>query len=190
MSDNDRLEKYYNFVQDSVVYIHDKFDWGISKHVIPDFKNLINYHKTLKKGKIIIDICSYGGYVDILSELLSLVEIAKAKGIIVETRAMSMAHSCGSILLASGTPGHRYASPLTRVLVHHASTYSSASTDIQLQREYDTAKRINVLLKQLLQKYTTIPVKSLTAMLSDDSYYVYGEDLLKFGIVDEFTYEL
>lgn len=184
------LTKYYNFVKDGVVYIHGNFDDGISKHVIPEFKELIEDRIHKRNSKITIDICSNGGYVSILSELLALVEIAKANDIIIETRAMSMAHSCGSYLLISGTPGHRYASPLTRILVHHARTGSHATTDIQLDREYATAKHINTLLKQLLNKYTKIPAKTLTAMLSDDSFYVYGEDLIDFGIVDEFTYEL
>jgi len=187
---SDHLNKYYNFVKDGIVYIHGEFDDGVSKHVIPDFKELIKSQMQLKAGHIVIDIASIGGYVYILAELLALVEIAKDTGIIVETRAMSTAHSCGSILLASGTPGHRCASPWTKVLVHHASTYSRASTDIQLNREYDSAKHINELLKQFLQKYTKIPAKTLIQMLSDDSFYVYGEDLINFGIVDEFTYDL
>ena len=186
----DKLEKYYNFIEDDVVYIHGSFDEGISKHVIPAFKKLISEKLPLTQKIIIIDICSNGGYVYILSELLALIEYAKEQGIIIETRAMSTAHSCGAVLLASGTRGHRYASPMTRVLVHHVQTYTQASTDSQLTREYDNAKHIAVLMKDLMKKYTDIPAKELTAMLSDDSYYVYGDDLIKYGIVDEFTYKV
>lgn len=187
---NDELEKYYNFVKDNVVYIHGSFDEGISKQVIPAFKKLITDKMALVEKIIVIDICSNGGYVYILSELLALIEYAKEQGITIETRAMSTAHSCGSILLASGTKGHRFASPMTRVLVHHVQTYTQASTDTQLTREYENAKYIAVLMKDLMKKYTNIPAKELDAMLSDDSYYVYGEDLIKFGIVDEFAYKV
>jgi len=187
----DDLKKYYNFVKDDVVYIHGEFDEGISKHVIPEFKALINNRLKMKNcGRIVIDICSNGGYIYILSELLALIEIAKEGGIIIETRAMSTAHSCGSILLAAGTVGHRIGSPMTQVLVHHVNIYTQSATDKQLDREYVKAKHLNEMMKGLLKRYTKIPTKTLTEMLDDDSYYVYGEDLIKFGIIDKLAYEV
>lgn len=186
----EELENYYNFVRNDTVYIHDDIDSGISKHVIPAFKKLIEHESKLCAPKIVIDIASSGGYIYIMGELLALIEAAKEEDIIVETRAMSEAHSCASILLASGTPGHRYASPMTRVLVHHAQQGNNTSTGIQLDREYNNAKHVNKVMEGLLKKYTKIPAKTLTAMLSDDCFYVYGKDLVKFGIVDEFSYEL
>jgi len=190
MADEFKLDTYYNFVKDNVVYIHDEFDWGISKHVLHDFKKLIDEKSPLTEGRITIDVCSNGGYVAMLSELLALVELAKEKDIIIETRAMSMAHSCGSILLASGTKGHRSASPLTKVLVHHPTSYNISATGEQLEREYARTKFLNATFKQLLERYTTIPKKKMDEMLEDDSYYVYGDDLIKFGIVDKFEYQL
>lgn len=189
--DDDSEDGFYcNFVKDHIIYIHGDFDCGISKHVIPLFKQEITRQKQFKDQKIVIDISSTGGHISMLAELVALIEMAKSDGIIIETRAMSHAHSCGSILLASGTVGHRFVSPMTRVLVHHTRHWYDTSTDTQIEREYEHAKHVSQIMKKLLQRYTKIPAKILTAMLADDSYYVFGDDLIKFGIADKFAYEL
>jgi ATP-dependent Clp protease, protease subunit len=66
-------------------------------------------------------IDSYGGYVDALSAMLDVMLSFPGK---VATICMGKAMSCGSILLACGENGMRYASPNSRVLVHQISSMS------------------------------------------------------------------
>ena len=133
----------------------------------------------MKEGKIIFDICSPGGYIQVLSELLALIKQAKEAGIIVETRSMSVAASCGAMLLVAGTEGHRYGSSYLQVLVHHSTQWSVTSTDEQIERDVNRRKFQNTWLRKHLEDSTNIPKKELDAMLSDDGYYVYGDNLLK-----------
>lgn len=179
-----------NFVRDNIVYIHGDFDDTITTDVLHPLRKLIASVEKLKDPKIIVDIASNGGYVYVLAELIAILEGAKKKGIIVETRAMSHAHSCGAVLLMSGTKGHRHVSPLTYVLVHHASGGSYHSTDKQLVREFERAEHLNAMLRKLIEKYSKVPKKELDEMLIDDSYYVFGEKLVKFGIADTISYEV
>ena len=189
MSDEESNDKL-NFVKNGVVYIHGDFDYSISSDVIPDFKKLIESQKKLKNGKIVIDINSPGGYISVLSDLLALVELAKKEDIIIETRSMAAAHSCGALLLMSGTKGHRYVSPLSYVLVHHATTYSRSSTDTQLQRDFDRHQHLNKIMRKIINNYADIPTKELNKMLDDDNYYVYDDKLIEFGIADKLAYEI
>lgn len=188
MSKDDKKE--YNFVKDEVIYIHGDFDHSILRNVIPDFKKLISQQEKLRNGKIIIDIHSNGGYINVLADLLALVEQAKSKDIKVYTRSMAAAHSCGAVLLMSGTKGCRSVGPFSRVLVHHATQYTRSSTDLQLQREVEQATHLNKILRQAILSYTNLTQRKMDEMFNDDSYYVYGEDLVDFGIADTFEYTL
>lgn len=179
-----------NFVADNVVYIHGEFDETITTEVIHQFRELIANQAMVKESIIIIDINSPGGLVSYLSELIALVEEAKALGITIQTRAMSEAHSCGAMLLMSGSPGMRLVSPFTQVLVHHATSGFIHSTDKQLERNVARAKHTNDMIEKLLKRYTKIPKKTMTEMLSDDSYYVTGKELIDLGIADLLLYDL
>ncbi|MFA5024150.1 MAG: ATP-dependent Clp protease proteolytic subunit [Patescibacteria group bacterium] len=65
---------------------------------------------------VIID--SYGGYCDSLLSMLDCLLNYPGK---IATITMGKAMSCGSILLACGSAGMRYASPNSRVMVHNVS---------------------------------------------------------------------
>lgn len=178
-----------NFINDNTVYIHGAFDENVSK-LLHQIKRIIKRQSEYKHAKIIFDISSNGGYVYVLFELLALIEEAKKLGVIVETRSMSTANSCGAILLMSGTVGHRYGSPLSYVLIHHPIGGFTHSTEKQLERTVAQSQHLNKTMKKLIQKYSNIPAKELEEMLCDDSYYIYGDKLLKYGIIDHITFKI
>jgi ATP-dependent protease ClpP protease subunit len=125
-----------NFIENDIVFIYGKFDDTISTHVIPGFFDLVKNESKKKDGKIVIDINSHGGYTRILYQLLAIIENAKSKGVIVETRALGVAMSCGSILAASGTKGNRFISENTTHLCHLGSSGFRVYTDTQLDRAF------------------------------------------------------
>ena len=65
---------------------------------------------------IIID--SYGGYVH---SLISMVDMIQNLQKPVVTIALGKAMSCGSVLLACGTKGYRYAANSSRIMIHDVS---------------------------------------------------------------------
>jgi ATP-dependent Clp endopeptidase proteolytic subunit ClpP len=70
---------------------------------------------------VVIRVDSPGGSVYALNRMLGAVETLKEQGVTVVTMCNGIAMSCGSILLAMGSKGHRYASKHSRVLVHQIS---------------------------------------------------------------------
>lgn len=184
MTNKDNQEKILNFVSDEILYIHGDFDYTISQHVIPAFYQLIEREKNKKEGKIIIDINSCGGLTQYLHQLLGMVEKAKKENIIIETRALSYAMSCGSMLACSGTNGHRFISETTTHLCHLGSGGVYAKNDIELERQSDFLKEHFNFVRKTYKKYAKIP--DLNKIIKDDSLYITGQKIIDWGLADKF----
>lgn len=97
-------------------------------------------------------VASYGGAVCGLFEMLSAIEDAKARGVIVATYSPSHAMSCGSLLLAAGTKGHRYAADLAEIMVHQVSSFEGGkATDLVASTA--EVERLNDLILSRLSAY-------------------------------------
>lgn len=177
-------ELWLNRVEDNMVYIHGDFDTDINVRVLPCLINLIEKESGKKDGKIVFDIDSRGGYADVLKILLTHVEKAKSLGVIVETRCFSKAYSCGSMLAASGTKGHRFIGEFAEHLCHLGSGGLIAETDKQLDRQSERLKRHFDFVRSLYKKYAKIP--NLDNVIADDCYFISGKDIIDFGLADKF----
>ena len=101
----------------------------------------------------------------------------------VSTVCVGQAASMGSLLLAAGAKGKRYALPNARVMVHQPSGGAQGqATDIEIQ-----AREILTLRKRLNEIYvfhTGQPIGAIESKLERDSY-MSAQEARDFGIVDE-----
>ena len=101
----------------------------------------------------------------------------------VSTVCIGQAASMGSLLLAAGAHGKRYALPNARVMVHQPSGGAQGqATDIEIQ-----AREILTLRKRLNEIYvhhTGQKLEAIEAKLERDSY-MSAQEALDFGIVDQ-----
>ena len=101
----------------------------------------------------------------------------------VSTVCIGQAASMGSLLLAAGAEGQRYALPNARIMVHQPSGGAQGqATDIEIQ-----AKEILSLRKRLNEIYvehTGQKIDTIEQALERDRYMT-PEDAKDFGIVDE-----
>ena len=101
----------------------------------------------------------------------------------VSTLCIGMAASMGSLLLAGGHAGMRYALPNARILVHQPSGgFQGQASDIERHAEdiVKMKRRLNeIYVKHTGQNYETIE-RTL-----DRDYFMTAEDAQKFGIVDK-----
>lgn len=177
-----------NFVVGSDIYILGVFDEDINQYVIPKFYSLIKSEVEKKKPKITIHINSQGGYAAVLDALVSLVELAKSHGILVETIVTGMAYSCGSMLAIIGTKGHRYISEYSEHLVHLGSGGARVTTTLQLARNSDYLKRHFERLIAHYKKYSNVP--KLREHMKDDDFYIPSDMCIKWGLADKFLSEM
>src|SRR5579859_4042574 len=77
-----------------------------------------------------IYINSYGGQIDTLFAMLDIIQASHKP---VATIASGVAMSCGAVLLASGTPGYRFAGPNAQIMIHQVSGASMGKlSDIEV----------------------------------------------------------
>ncbi len=100
----------------------------------------------------------------------------------VSTVCIGQAASMGSLLLAAGAPGKRYALPNSRVMVHQPSGGAQGqAADIEIQaREILTLRH---QLNEIYRRHTGQSLESIEAKLERDTY-MSAEEAQAFGIVD------
>ena len=101
----------------------------------------------------------------------------------VSTVCIGQSASMGSLLLASGARGKRYALPNARVMVHQPSGGAQGqATDIEIQaREILTLRK---RLNEIYVRHTGQPLEAIERKLERDTY-MSAEEAREFGIVDE-----
>jgi ATP-dependent Clp protease protease subunit len=101
----------------------------------------------------------------------------------VSTLCVGQAASMGSLLLAAGDTGKRYALPNSRVMIHQPmGGFQGQATDIEIH-----AKEILYLrarLNEILAKHTGKPVETI-ARDTERDFFMSGQDAVKYGIVDK-----
>ena len=101
----------------------------------------------------------------------------------VSTVCIGQAASMGSLLLAAGAKGKRYALPNARVMVHQPSGGAqgqAADIEIQAREILYTRKRLN----EIYARHTGQSMDSIERTLERDSY-MSADESRQFGIVDE-----
>ena len=100
----------------------------------------------------------------------------------IQTFCIGSAASMGSILLAAGTPGKRYALPNSRIMIHQPwGGVKGTARDIELQ-----AKEINYLknkLTTILCEETNQPQQKVYNDLDRD-YWMSAEEAVAYGLID------
>ncbi len=101
----------------------------------------------------------------------------------VSTLCVGQAASMGSLLLAAGEPGMRFALPNARIMVHQPSGgYQGQVTDILIHaREVESLKR---RLNEIYEKHTGKDYKAIEEALERDNFMT-AEGAKAFGIVDQ-----
>ncbi|MCK4322975.1 MAG: ATP-dependent Clp protease proteolytic subunit, partial [Armatimonadetes bacterium] len=92
------------------------------------------------------------------------------------------AASISAVLLAAGQPGHRYALPYSRVLIHQPwGQMAGQATDIQIQAE--EILRLREWVNNIIAEVTGQPMDKIQQDTERD-YYMDAEQALEYGIVD------
>ena len=101
----------------------------------------------------------------------------------VSTICLGQAASMGSVLLAAGAKGKRYALPYSRIMIHQPlGGAQGQSTDIQIQAR--EILRIRDILTEILKEHTGQSVETLTADTERDNF-MSAVEAKNYGLIDE-----
>ncbi|MCE5217153.1 ATP-dependent Clp protease proteolytic subunit [bacterium] len=101
----------------------------------------------------------------------------------VHTWCIGQAASMAAVLLAAGDPGHRYALPYSRVLIHQPwGGVQGQAADIQIQAE--EILRVRKWLNEILARHTNQPLSRIEKDTDRDKYMT-ALEAVEYGIVDQ-----
>ncbi len=101
----------------------------------------------------------------------------------VHTYAVGVTASMGTVLLASGDAGHRYALPHATVHMHPAGGSAQGyAPDVEIQ--YKELKRVEDLLHELLSKHTGQTAEQIASDFERDRFMT-AEEAVEYGLVDQ-----
>jgi len=101
----------------------------------------------------------------------------------IATYAVGVTASMGTVLLAAGTKGYRYALPHATVHMHPAGGSTQGyAPDVEIQ--YKELKRIEDLLHNLIAHHTGQPVEQISADFDRDRFMT-AEEAIEYGLVDQ-----
>lgn len=131
------------------------------------------------KRDIFLYINSPGGVVTSGLAIYDTMQFIKPK---VSTLCVGQAASMGSLLLAAGEAGHRYALPNARVMLHQPSGgFQGQASDIQ--RHAEDILKVKRRLNEIYEKHTGKDYDTIEKTLDRD-HFMSAEEARAFGIVD------
>ncbi|RMD50162.1 MAG: ATP-dependent Clp endopeptidase proteolytic subunit ClpP [Alphaproteobacteria bacterium] len=130
--------------------------------------------------EIAMYINSPGGVVTSGLAIYDTMQYIKPK---VSTLVIGQAASMGSLLLAAGEKGMRFALPNSRIMVHQPSGgFQGQATDIALHAE--EILKLKDRLNRIYVKHTGQPLEKVEAALERDNF-MSPEQARDFGLIDE-----
>ena len=102
----------------------------------------------------------------------------------VSTICVGMAASMGSVLLASGEKGKRFATPNSEILIHQpliSGGLSGQTTEIKIHADHMVRTREK--LNRILSERTGQPLEIINKDTERDNYMT-AEEALKYGLID------
>ena len=101
----------------------------------------------------------------------------------ISTTAVGVTASFGTVLLAAGTKGRRYALPHATIHMHQPlGGAQGQATDIEIQAKQ--ILRLKALLLGIIAKHTNQPLEVIERD-SDRDYYLEAKQAVEYGLVDQ-----
>lgn len=157
-------------------------DGPIDAHTASIVTAQLLFLESKSKDDITMYINSPGGSV---TDGLAIYDTMQYIGCDVATIVTGMAASMGSVLLAAGAAGKRYALPNAQVMIHQpliSGGLSGQCTDIKIHA--DNLVKTRDKLESILSKHSGTAIETVHQACERDNY-LSAEEALKFGLIDK-----
>ncbi len=168
---------FSRLLKERIIFVTGPVHDGMAALVVAQ---LLHLEAENPKKEISMYINSPGGVVTSGLSIYDTMQYIRPK---VSTLVVGQAASMGSLLLAAGEPGMRYALPNARIMVHQPSGgFQGQATDIMIHAE-ETLK-LKRRLNEIYVKHTGQKLKDVEAALERDNF-MSPEEAKAFGLIDE-----
>lgn len=168
---------YSRLLKDRIIFIGEPIDDNFANLIIAQ---LLFLEAEDPEKDINLYVHSPGGMVTAGLAIYDTMQYIKPA---IATICVGQAASMGSLLLAAGTKGKRYALPNARIMIHQPSGgFQGQATDISIQAE--EIIKIRKRLDEILAKHSGQPVDKVHSD-SERDYFMSAEEAQAYGLVDE-----
>lgn len=168
---------YSRLLQDRIVFLGGPIDDTVANLVIAQ---LLFLQSQDAKREIAFYINSPGG---VVTAGLAIYDTMRFLSCPIATYCIGQAASMGSVLLAAGTKGKRYALPHARIMIHQPLGGAEGQcTDIQIQAA--EIQRMKQTLNEILSRHTGQPLERIFADTDRDNF-MSAEQAVAYGLVDQ-----
>ena len=168
---------YSRLLNDRIIFLGQPVDAPIANLIVAQ---LLHLESQDPDKDISIYINSPGGEITGLFAIYDTMQYIKPD---VSTICIGQAASAAAVLLASGTPGKRYALPHARILIHQPHGGASGqAVDIELQAK--EIVRMRELLDSILAHHTGQTVEKISHD-TDRDFIMSAPEAKEYGMVDE-----
>ena len=168
---------YSRLLKERIIFIGTAIDDNVANLIIAQLLFLQSEDAT---KDISVYVNSPGGSVTAGLAIYDTMQFVKPD---VCTYCLGQAASMGSLLLAAGAKGKRFALPYSRIMIHQPwGGAQGTASDISIQAE--EILRMKKTLTQLLAKHSEKPYEKVLADCDRD-YFMSAEEAKAYGLVDE-----
>lgn len=168
---------YSRLLEDRVIFLWDAIDSHVANTVIAQ---LLFLEKQDPKGTITMYVNTPGWHV---TAGLAIYDTMQYISCPVSTVSIGLSASMGSIILAGGTKGKRYALPHSEIMIHQPLGGAEwQATDIRLAAEHII--KTGVRLYKILAKHTGKTVEQVEKDCDRDNFMT-SEEALKYWLIDK-----
>jgi ATP-dependent Clp protease, protease subunit len=168
---------YSRLLRERIVFIGTPIDDQIANLVVAQ---LIHLESDDPDKDIAIYINSPGGQVYAGLAIYDTMQFIKPQ---VQTICVGIAMSMGSLLLAGGAHGKRFALPNSRILIHQPSGgFQGQATDIEIHAREALALRARV--DEIYAKHVGKPVEQVHTDMERDRFFK-ADEAVEYGLIDQ-----
>jgi len=173
---------YSRLLRDNIIFIGTPIDDNVANLVTAQ---LLFLEAEDPERDVSLYINSPGGVVTAGMAVYDTIQFIRPD---VATICIGQAASVAALLLASGTPGKRFALPNSRLLIHQPTMggLSGQATDIDIHAR--EILRIRASLNEIMAKHTGQPIEKIERDVERD-FWMSAQQAREYGIIDEIIYE-
>jgi ATP-dependent Clp protease protease subunit len=173
---------YSRLLKDNIIFIGTAIDDNVANLVTAQ---LLFLEAEDPERDVSLYINSPGGVVTAGMAIYDTIQFIRPD---VATICIGQAASVAALLLASGTPGKRFALPNSRLLIHQPTMggLSGQATDIDIHAR--EILRIRASLNEIMAKHTGQPIEKIERDVERD-FWMGAQQAREYGIIDEIIYK-
>jgi len=168
---------YSRLLKDRIIFVSGLIDDDLANIIIAQ---LLFLEKESESEDIQMFVNTPGGHI---SSGLAIIDTMKYVNCDISTIAVGQAASMGSVILALGTKGKRYALPNSKILIHQPlGGVQGQASDIAIEAE--EILKMKASLNKMLAKATGQKVSQIEKDVDRDKYFT-AKEAKDYGLIDK-----